>query len=102
MFSTVRYNSNPSHLHVPYQPLVVTDCHTDPSLDPPPPCPIQIANYVNGLVSVASYCYGSLDPSDAVLAMDPTPLAQIINLRGASGEGEQDAAALHQARRWLV
>ena len=41
----------------------------------------SIANYLNGLVSVLSYCYAHLDPSDAVLNSDPNPLSQIINLR---------------------
>jgi hypothetical protein len=39
-------------------------------------------NYLNGLVSVTSYAYANLDPSDAVFNTDPNPLAQIINLRG--------------------
>ena len=42
----------------------------------------SIANYLNGLVSVTSYCYANLEPSDAVFNSDPNPLAQIINLRG--------------------
>ena len=41
-----------------------------------------IANYINGLVSITSYCYANLAPSDALLAMDPNPLTQLINLRG--------------------
>ena len=41
-----------------------------------------IANYLNGLVSMASYCYANLEPSDALLAMEPSPLSQLINLRG--------------------
>ena len=41
----------------------------------------SIANYLNGLVSMVSYAYGNLEPSDAVLNSDPNPLAQIINLR---------------------
>ena len=41
----------------------------------------SIANYLNGLVSITSYCYANLDPGDALLQMDPNPLAQIINLR---------------------
>ena len=40
-----------------------------------------IANYLNGLVSITSYC-ANLEPSDAVFNLDPNPLAQIINLRG--------------------
>ena len=40
-----------------------------------------IANYINGLVSITSYCY-NLEPNDALLAMDPNPLTQLINLRG--------------------
>ena len=42
----------------------------------------SIANYLNGLVSVTSYCYANLEPSDVILNADPNPLAQIINLRG--------------------
>ena len=41
-----------------------------------------IANYTNGLVSITSYCYANLAPNDALLAMDPNPLTQLINLRG--------------------
>ena len=41
-----------------------------------------IANYINGLVSITSYCYANLGPNDALLAMDPNPLTQLINLRG--------------------
>ena len=41
-----------------------------------------IANYLNGLVSITSYCYANLEPTDVVLNSDPNPLAQIINLRG--------------------
>ena len=41
-----------------------------------------IANYINGLVSITSYCYANLGPDDALLAMDPNPLTQLINLRG--------------------
>ena len=41
-----------------------------------------IANYINGLVSITSYCYAHLAPNDALLAMDPNPLTQLINLRG--------------------
>jgi len=42
----------------------------------------SIANYLNGLISITSYCYANLEPADAVLNMDPNPLAQLINLRG--------------------
>merc|ERR1711965_697789 len=41
-----------------------------------------IANYINGLVSICSYVYSNMEPSDALLAMDPNPLTQLINLRG--------------------
>ena len=41
-----------------------------------------IANYINGLVSITSYCYANLGPDDALLTMDPNPLTQLINLRG--------------------
>ena len=41
-----------------------------------------IANYINGLVSICSYCYANLAPDDALLAMEPNPLSQLINLRG--------------------
>jgi len=41
----------------------------------------SVANYLNGLVGITSYCYAMLEPADAVLNMDPNPLAQIINLR---------------------
>ena len=37
-----------------------------------------IANYLNGLVSITTYCYANLAPTDAVLQMEPNPLAQII------------------------
>ena len=40
-----------------------------------------IANYLNSLVSITTYCYANLEPTDQVLQMEPNPLAQIINLR---------------------
>ena len=42
-----------------------------------------IAGYTNSLVSVITYCYANLstDLDDAVLSSDPSPLAQVINLR---------------------
>ena len=43
----------------------------------------SIANYLNGLISITSYVYAELlEANAAVLAMDPNPLAQLINLRG--------------------
>ena len=43
----------------------------------------SIANYLNGLISITSYVYAEqLEANVAVLAMDPNPLAQLINLRG--------------------
>ena len=42
-----------------------------------------IANYINGLVSITSYCYATLSRTTHFwLAMDPNPLTQLINLRG--------------------
>ena len=41
-----------------------------------------IANYMNGLVSITSYCYANLEPEESLLTMDPNPLTQLINLRG--------------------
>ena len=41
-----------------------------------------IANYLNGLVSITSYVYANFEPSDALLAAEPNPLSQLINLRG--------------------
>ena len=41
-----------------------------------------IANYLNGLVSITTYCYANLEPNDALLALEPSPLTQLINLRG--------------------
>jgi hypothetical protein len=41
-----------------------------------------IANYLNGLISITQWCYSDLDASDQVLLMEPSPLAQLINLRG--------------------
>ena len=42
----------------------------------------SIANYLNGLISITTYCYSNLAPTDAVLNMEPNPLSQLINLRG--------------------
>ena len=42
----------------------------------------SIANYLNGLVSVTSYVYHTLDPPAETLSLSPTPLTQLINLRG--------------------
>ena len=41
-----------------------------------------IANYLNGLVSMTSYCYANLEPEESLLTMEPNPLTQLINLRG--------------------
>ena len=41
-----------------------------------------IANYMNGLVSITSYCYANLEPEESLLDMNPNPLTQLINLRG--------------------
>ena len=41
-----------------------------------------IANYLNGLVSLTAYAYANLEPPAALLAMEPNPLTQLINLRG--------------------
>ena len=38
-------------------------------------------NYLNGLVSLTSYCYVEMEPPDAVLNLSPNPLSQLINLR---------------------
>ena len=42
----------------------------------------HIANYMNGLVSITSYCYANLEPEESLLDMNPNPLTQLINLRG--------------------
>ena len=47
----------------------------------------SIANYINGFVSIASYCY--LEPSDALLAMDPNPISQLVNLRGQADKASK-------------
>ena len=44
----------------------------------------SIANYPNGLVSLVTYAYGNLEPSDAVLNSDPNP---ILTLAMAIVEG---------------
>ena len=41
-----------------------------------------LANYLNGLIAVISYVYATVGLPDDTLAMDPTPLAMVINLRG--------------------
>ena len=40
-----------------------------------------IANYLNGLVSVMSYVYNTTELPETTLAMEPTPLTMVINLR---------------------
>jgi hypothetical protein len=52
----------------------------------------SIANYLNGIISVTTYCYAALDPSDEVFAMDPNPLAQLINLRGQAEKASKTQA----------
>ena len=52
----------------------------------------SIANYINGIISVTTYCYAALDPSDEVFAMDPNPLAQLINLRGQAEKASKTQA----------
>ena len=41
-----------------------------------------IANYLNGLVTATTYAYTNFEPENEVLNMEPTPLTQLINLRG--------------------
>ena len=41
----------------------------------------SIANYINGLVMITSYVYGNLSPPAETLALECTPLTQLINLR---------------------
>ena len=42
----------------------------------------SIANYLNGLASVTQWAYATFPIPDDTAAMDPSPLAQIYNLRG--------------------
>ena len=42
-----------------------------------------IANYLNGLISVTTYAYANLDPPEATLLLEPTPLTQLINAQRA-------------------
>ena len=42
----------------------------------------SIANYLNGLASVVAYFYANFELPDATAALDPSPLTQILNLRG--------------------
>ena len=51
-----------------------------------------IANYLNGLVSITSYVYANFEPSDALLAMEPNPLTQLINLRGQAEKASKTQA----------
>ena len=41
-----------------------------------------LANYLNSLVSVISYVYAETEVPEATHAMEPSPLAMAINLRG--------------------
>ena len=62
-----------------------------------------IANYLNGLVSITAYCYANLAPEDAVLQMEPNPLAQLINLR-AQAEKASKTQQMYDQRvgGWLT
>ena len=56
-----------------------------------------IANYINGLVSITSYCYANLAPDDALLSMEPNPLSQLINLR-AQAEKASKTQQMYEKR----
>ena len=88
MFSTVRCAPPPSRSPT-HHPIL--------TLSTPVPH-LQIANYLNGLVSTTSYCYANLDPSDDLLSMDPSPLAQIVNLRGQAEKASR-TQSLYTAKR---
>ena len=62
-----------------------------------------IANYVNGLVSITTYCYANLAPDDALLQMEPNPLQQLINLR-AQAEKASKTQSMYDRRigGWLT
>ena len=61
-----------------------------------------IANYLNGLVNVTQYCFSNLEPSDALLAMEPNPLTQLINLR-AQAEKASKTQQMYEKRigNWI-
>jgi hypothetical protein len=42
----------------------------------------SIANYLNGLAGILSWVYSELPTDAEVLQMDPSPLTQVLNLRG--------------------
>jgi len=52
-----------------------------------------IANYINGLVSITTYAYATLEPPAAVLALEPNPLTQLIYLRG---HAEKESKTQHK------
>ena len=56
-----------------------------------------IANYLNGLISVTTYAYANLDPPEATLLLEPTPLTQLINLR-AQAESQSKTQNLFDKR----
>ena len=63
----------------------------------------SIANYLNGLVSLVTYCYANLEPPEAVLHADPNPLAQILNLRSQAEKASKTQQMYEQrVGGWLT
>ena len=54
-------------------------------------------------MSITAYCYANLAPEDAVLQMEPNPLAQLINLR-AQAEKASKTQQMYDQRvgGWLT
>ena len=56
----------------------------------------SIANYLNGMVSIVSYVYSTFEVHSDVLNLDPSPLAQLLNLRGQAEKASRTQSMYEQ------
>ena len=62
----------------------------------------SIANYINGLFSVARYTYAALTPSEAALALDVQPPEQLLRMRAQSEKlASQDRLFARKDPHWI-
>ena len=62
----------------------------------------SIANYLSGIVSVMTYVYTTHQLPEETVAMEPSPLSMVINLRGqAEKASKQETAYSKRVGGWL-
>ena len=63
-----------------------------------------VSNYMSGLISLASYVYINMEPDEAVVALSPNPLEQLVNLRDQASRKttEQDLYEPARVGGWIT